>query len=106
MPQPPLYQAQAQAGGGTPTSITQGGGTVSVDADGDILTTPAAGKTFALPLAPVANANRALLELGSGVFGGGAGTFAGSASGTVIGVNAASGYAGLLLDLQIEGARK
>lgn len=59
-----------------------------------------------LPSAPPASANYGLLSLGSGGFAGSAGHFAGSASGTLLAGNAASGFAGNLLDLQIAGVRK
>jgi hypothetical protein len=45
-------------------------------------------------------------EVGTGVFGGGTGTFAGSASGTGLGVNMAPGFGGNSLDLQQDGVSK
>jgi hypothetical protein len=47
-----------------------------------------------------------LLQLGGGGFAGGGGpNFLGSSAGTVLALNAPSGYAGALLDLQVGGAR-
>lgn len=55
----------------------------------------------------VATANSGRLSLGNGPFDGStAGYFVGSASGTQLAVNAASGFAGGLLDFQIAGVRK
>lgn len=57
-----------------------------------------------LPSAPQASANTANLAIGSGAFNGSTtGFFVGSANGTQIGVNAASGYTGNLLDMQVAG---
>ena len=57
--------------------------------------------------APTASANYGLLSLGNGGFAGGGGTnFVGSASGTVIAINAATGYAGRYIEVQTAGSRK
>jgi hypothetical protein len=57
--------------------------------------------------APTASANYGLVSIGSGAFDGAtAGFFVGSASGTGYGMNAASGYVGNLVDLQVAGASK
>ena len=56
---------------------------------------------------PTASANYGTLSLGGGIFDGvTAGKFAGSASGTSLAINEASGYAGNLLDLQLNGTSK
>jgi hypothetical protein len=68
---------------------------------------PPAGSRIYMPLAPTATANYGLVSLGSGAWDGStSGFFAGSASGTVIAVNAASGYAGNLIDAQVAGVQK
>jgi hypothetical protein len=55
--------------------------------------------------APVATANYGLVSLGSGAFDGStSGFFTGSASGTVLAINAASGFAGDLVNLQVAGS--
>lgn len=55
--------------------------------------------------APTASANYGLVSLGSGAFDGStAGFFTGSASGTVLAINAASGFAGDLANFQVAGA--
>ncbi len=55
--------------------------------------------------APVATANYGLLSIGNGLFDGTtSGHFSGSSSGTYLAVNAASGYAGNLIDLQVAGS--
>ena len=60
-----------------------------------------------VPVAPTGSANFGLVSLGSGPWDGTtAGFFAGSASGTVLAANAASGYGGNLLDLQVAGSSK
>lgn len=57
--------------------------------------------------APDASADHAVVNIGSAGFAGGGGTnFAGSASGTLLGFNAASGFTGNLADLQLGGASK
>lgn len=57
--------------------------------------------------APAGTANYGSLSIGSGAFDGSTtGFFAGSASGTQIAVNAASGFGGDLIDLQVAGAKK
>lgn len=62
---------------------------------------------LAIPVAPTASANYGLVSFGSGAFDGStAGFFSGSASGTTIAVNNASGYVGDLLRLQIAGVSK
>lgn len=54
-----------------------------------------------------ASANKGLACFGPGPFDGAtAGFFAGSANGTVIAANAASGYTGSLIDLQVAGSSK
>ena len=58
-------------------------------------------------VAPTATGNYATLSIGGGSFtGGGAPAFTGSSSGTSIGVNEVSGYAGNLLDVQMAGMSK
>ena len=57
--------------------------------------------------APTASANYGTLSIGGAAFNGStAGYFVGSASGTSLAVNEASGYAGNLLDLQVNGVSK
>lgn len=57
--------------------------------------------------AVTASANKGLACFGPGPFDGAtAGFFAGSANGTVIAANAASGYTGSLIDLQVAGSSK
>lgn len=57
--------------------------------------------------APTASANYGTLSIGSGAFNGStSGYFVGSASGTSIAVNEVTGYAGNLLDLQVNGSYK
>jgi hypothetical protein len=56
---------------------------------------------------PPASANGGLVNLGSGAFDGvAAGHFVGSASGTQLAINAASGYTGNLIDAQLAGVSK
>lgn len=56
---------------------------------------------------PTASANYGLISLGGGAFDGStAGFFTGSGSGNVIAVNAASGFSGRLMELQIAGSSK
>lgn len=53
---------------------------------------------------PRATANGSLVQIGTAGFAGGGGTnFAGSASGTFIGINIASAFTGNILDVQIDG---
>lgn len=60
-----------------------------------------------IPAAPQAVTTRGLVSLGSGPFDGSTlGFFVGSSSGTVLAVNAASGYAGRLTDYQVAGVRR
>lgn len=57
--------------------------------------------------APTASANYGLVSLGSGAFDGlTSGFFTGSNDGTVLAVNAASGFTGDLINLQVAGASK
>ncbi len=57
--------------------------------------------------APTATADYGLLSIGNGLFDGTtSGHFSGSSSGTYLAVNAASGYAGNLIDLQVAGSSK
>lgn len=53
--------------------------------------------------APAATTQRGLVNLGAGPFDGTAGSFAGSSSGTHLAINAASGFVGNLIDLQVGG---
>lgn len=80
----------------------------SVDRNGDIA--GGSGSTFAAPVtvtgAPPANANQGALQVGGGVFGGGANTFAGAAAGTGIAVNLVSASTADLINLQIAGAQQ
>lgn len=63
--------------------------------------------TLRIPVAPTASANYGLVNLGSGAFDGAtAGFFTGNSNGTVVAVNAASGYTGDLISLQVAGAKK
>lgn len=65
------------------------------------------GPTLAVPVAPTASANYGLVSFGTGPFDGTtAGFFAGSASGTQLAINAASGYAGNFMDFQLAGAAR
>lgn len=58
-------------------------------------------------LAPVATANYGTVNIGSGKFDGStAGKFVGSASGTSLAINEVSGYAGNLIEAQVNGAMK
>jgi len=54
---------------------------------------------------PAADTSHALIEVGNGVFGGGAGTFAGAASGTFLGINASAGIS-RFFDFQVAGVSK
>ncbi len=66
----------------------------------------AAGRVL-VNVAPTASANYGLVSLGSGAFDGAtAGFFTGSSSGTVLAVNAASGYSGDIYNYQINGISK
>lgn len=57
--------------------------------------------------APAASGNYGLMSLGSGAFDGTtSGFFNGDSSGTMIAVNAATGYTGNLMDLQVAGSSK
>lgn len=63
--------------------------------------------TLRIPVAPTASANYGLVNLGSGAFDGAtAGFFTGSANGTLIAGNLASGSTSDLLNLQIAGVSK
>ncbi len=60
-----------------------------------------------IPVAPQGSANVGLVSLASGAWDGStSGFFAGSSSGTVLAVNAASGYVGNLADWQVAGSSK
>jgi hypothetical protein len=54
-------------------------------------------------VAPTGTADYPLLAVGDGGFSGGAGEFAGDPDGTLIGGNAAAGFLGSLIDLQVNG---
>lgn len=107
----------ARLGTGTPDSmkILDGSGAwrILVAADIPVQLNPfgvggarPTGVTLAVPVAPTATANYGSLSLGSGPFDGStSGFFAGNSNGTHIAVNAASGYLGRMLDLQIAGVR-
>jgi len=57
-----------------------------------------------VPVAPTASANYGLVSLGSGAFDGStSGFFTGSASGTVLAINTASGFTGNLISAQLNG---
>jgi fibronectin-binding autotransporter adhesin len=65
----------------------------------------AAASKLHVSAAPTASANHGTLSLGGGYFDGlNAARFVGSASGTSLAINEASGYAGNLVDMQIAGA--
>lgn len=67
---------------------------------------PPTAVTLSIPIAPTATSNAGLISLGSGPFDGStSGFFAGNSNGTHIAVNAASGYLGRMMDLQIAGVR-
>lgn len=69
------------------------------------MVTVSQGGYLAVPVAVPATANQGLVSLGAAPFDGAtAGYFRGSAGGTAVAVNAASGYTGYLLDYQIAGA--
>ena len=55
---------------------------------------------------PTATTTFGLLSMGNGVFGGGTGSFSGSATGTMFAMNATSTFTGNLLDLQVGGSTK
>lgn len=58
-------------------------------------------------VSPTASANYGTISLGGGAFDGStSGFFTGSASGTSLAINEASGYAGNLLDMQVAGSSK
>jgi hypothetical protein len=63
----------------------------------------AQGNLNVISAAPQAVAGLALLELGAGGFAGASGNFAGSASGTHLGINAVPGYAGDFFNAQVNG---
>jgi hypothetical protein len=66
--------------------------------------TAAGGGALALLVAPAATANYGTLSIGNGAFDGSTtGHFVGSSSGTHIAVNAASGFGGNLIDVQVAG---
>lgn len=59
------------------------------------------------PQSPTSSANYGLVSLGNGAFDGStSGYFTGSSSGTVLAINAASGYGGDLANWQVAGASK
>jgi hypothetical protein len=60
---------------------------------------------FSVPVAPTGTANYGLASFGSGTWAGAAGGFSGSSSGTVLAVNAASGFAGGMINTQIAGVQ-
>lgn len=62
--------------------------------------------TVTIPIAPTASANIALLSLGDNGFSGSANHYASSASGSYIGINAASSFAGNFVDYQKNGVSK
>jgi hypothetical protein len=63
------------------------------------------GTNYALQLngTPKATAAGALAQIGNGGFAGGGGDFTGSANGTFIGLNTASGFTGNIIDIQVAG---
>ncbi len=91
------------------TSLSQGNATFTLDnAAGGFafgqsvnignLTAPISALT--IPVAPTATANYATVSLGDQGFAGGGSNFTGHASGTYLGANAVTGYAGNFLDFQ------
>lgn len=88
--------------------LTENANRMTINQDGvvGIGTTAPVGLTH-ISGAPTATANYGLLNLGSGPFDGTtSGKFVGSSSGTVEAINTASGYAGNLVDYQVNGASK
>jgi hypothetical protein len=79
-----------------------------IDSSGNVgIGTTAPVAKLQVSAAPTATANYPMMALGDGAFDGTtAGFFAGSASGTYLGVNAASGYSGNLIDMQVAGVSK
>lgn len=60
--------------------------------------------TLSIPIAPTNSTNFGLINIGSGPFDGSGGGFnSGNSNSTILAVNAASGYSGRLVDLQIAG---
>jgi ribosome modulation factor len=89
------------SGGLIPDATTTVVGTVLVDRNAATSTDPVAITKYGLRLAPAFDANHARIEMGDGVFGGGGGSFGGSAVGTHIGINEAAisaYYAAVLTD--------
>ena len=91
--------------GGTNSSATRYAATFIGGNVGIGTTTPTS--RLHVGVAPTASANYPLFALGNAAFDGStAGYFVGSASGTVVGINAASGFAGDLVNYQVAGVSK
>ncbi len=59
-----------------------------------------------IPQATVASGQHGLLNIGSGGFDGSGGHFSGDTPGTLLAMNAPSGYSGTYIDVQVNGVRK
>ena len=85
-----------------------GGSELAITSTGNVgigTTTPAS--RLHVGVAPTASANYGTLSIGGGPFDGStAGKFVGSANGTSLAVNEATGYTGNLMDLQVGGLNK
>ena len=79
-----------------------------IDSNGNVgISTSSPTAKLHLGVAPTATTNYPLFALGSGAFDGStSGFFTGSANGTVIGINTASGYTGDLVNYQVGGSSK
>ena len=89
-----------QVNGSSQFNVTSGGSigkVAGITASGQITSSNTGANALALTGAPAASATASLLQLGSAIA-------SGSANGTFIGVNAASGYTGNLADLQVNGS--
>jgi hypothetical protein len=83
-------------------NITTGSGTLTDNGPLSVVgavTLTAAGNALTMSTAPSASASQSLIDLGSAIS-------SGNSSGTFIGINAANGYAGDLVNLQVNGTSK
>lgn len=96
------YALNAGQLSGYTASLTPGANQIPVlDASGNLNLSTGTKNIFSA--AASTTTTNGLLNIGSGGFGGGAGNFSGSSSGTLLAMNAVSGYGGSLADFQLNG---